>query len=473
MIASHHNPQRSTATSGSTFRQIVWTVSLALAATLQASMAMGQQVLSTPERVITVVRGTSVLLQVPGVLERVSIADPEIADAIVLPPGEVMVNAMSIGTTSLFVWREDAPTRLFNVEVVPNTESLKRRIEAIAEGIEVSTVGGDMVVLSGTVATPSIIRRAVQLAEATGATVVNDLRLPEAQQILLHVRFAEVERSAIEELGTNLFVQNPQNVAGVANADTSLVETLSEGIVRLLLVGEDYRLESVIRGLRQRGDFKSLAEPNLLAVEGQEATFLAGGEFPFPVVQGQNTNAVTIVWKEFGVRLAFTPTLTGDGAVRLRVAPEVSSLDFSQGLTVGGFDIPSLLTRRVDTEVELRPGQHLAIAGLMDNSMLESRTRIPILGDIPILGLLFSSKDVRQRRTELLVIVTPYLISPTDRAPEVPGGEPETWRWKGSLRDMQGIDLTPGAPAPSLMESGAPAPLPAPTMPVLEPGRMP
>lgn len=394
-----------------------------------------QQVITRPQQAITIVRGSSALVQIEGTLERVSIADPAIADAIVIPPREVMVNAVSIGTTSLFVWREGQPVRSYSVEVVPDMSALERRIEAVAEGIEVSTIGGDMVVLSGTVQTPAAIRRAVEIAEATGATVVNDLSLPEAQQILLHVRFAEVERSAIRELGTDLFVQNPQNVAGVANADTSLVETLSEGIVRLLLVGEDYRLESVIRALKQRGEFRSLAEPNLLAVEGQEATFLAGGEFPFPVVQGGNLNAVTIVWKEFGVRLAFTPRVTDDGAIRLRVAPEVSSLDFSNGLAVGGFEIPSLLTRRVDTEVELRPGQHLAIAGLIDNSLLESSSRIPILGDIPILGLLFRSKNMRQQRSELLVLVTPHLVSPSDTPLAIPSGEPGSWDWVKGLRD--------------------------------------
>jgi pilus assembly protein CpaC len=394
-----------------------------------------QQVITRPQQAITIVRGSSALVQIEGTLERVSIADPAIADAIVIPPREVMVNAVSIGMTSLFVWREGQPVRSYSVEVVPDMSALERRIEAVAEGIEVSTIGGDMVVLSGTVQTPAAIRRAVEIAEATGATVVNDLSLPEAQQILLHVRFAEVERSAIRELGTDLFVQNPQNVAGVANADTSLVETLSEGIVRLLLVGEDYRLESVIRALKQRGEFRSLAEPNLLAVEGQEATFLAGGEFPFPVVQGGNLNAVTIVWKEFGVRLAFTPRVTDDGAIRLRVAPEVSSLDFSNGLAVGGFEIPSLLTRRVDTEVELRPGQHLAIAGLIDNSLLESSSRIPILGDIPILGLLFRSKNMRQQRSELLVLVTPHLVSPSDTPLAIPSGEPGSWDWVKGLRD--------------------------------------
>jgi pilus assembly protein CpaC len=386
-----------------------------------------QQVITRPQQAITIVRGSSALVQIEGTLERVSIADPAIADAIVIPPREVMVNAVSIGTTSLFVWREGQPVRSYSVEVVPDMSALERRIEAVAEGIEV--------LLSGTVQTPAAIRRAVEIAEATGATVVNDLSLPEAQQILLHVRFAEVERSAIRELGTDLFVQNPQNVAGVANADTSLVETLSEGIVRLLLVGEDYRLESVIRALKQRGEFRSLAEPNLLAVEGQEATFLAGGEFPFPVVQGGNLNAVTIVWKEFGVRLAFTPRVTDDGAIRLRVAPEVSSLDFSNGLAVGGFEIPSLLTRRVDTEVELRPGQHLAIAGLIDNSLLESSSRIPILGDIPILGLLFRSKNMRQQRSELLVLVTPHLVSPSDTPLAIPSGEPGSWDWVKGLRD--------------------------------------
>jgi pilus assembly protein CpaC len=178
-----------------------------------------------------------------------------------------------------------------------------------------------------------------------------------------------------------------------------------------------------------------LAEPNLVALEGQEATFLAGGEFPYPVVQGSNSNAVTIQWREFGVRLNFTPTITNNGNIRLSVEPEVSSLDFANGLQYQGFEIPSMLTRRVSSEVELAPGEHLAIGGLLDNTLLESVDKIPVLGDIPILGYFFKSKSARQRRTELLVIVTPHIVHPSTEPPAIPTGEVDTWDWDRYLRD--------------------------------------
>ncbi len=171
----------------------------------------------------------------------------------------------------------------------------------------------------------------------------------------------------------------------------------------------------LIRALISKGLLKSLAEPNLIALPGREASFLAGGEFPYPAVQGGGgNNAVSIVFKEFGIRLRFTPTITRGGSIRLKVAPEVSALDFSNPLIFGGFTIPSLLTRRAETEVEMKNGQYLAIAGLVDNTLTDNSTKVPLLGDIPILGQFFRSKDARQRRTELLVLVSPKLVLPSD-----------------------------------------------------------
>jgi pilus assembly protein CpaC len=168
----------------------------------------------------------------------------------------------------------------------------------------------------------------------------------------------------------------------------------------------------VIKALQQKGYFQSLAEPNLIAYNGQEASFLAGGEFPVPVVQGIS-NAVSIQWKEFGVRLKFTPTIAGD-TIRLKVRPEVSSLDFNNGVTLSGFRIPSLITRYAETDVELRDGQSFAIAGLMHNTSQENGSKVPILGDIPILGALFKSKSDTKEQTELMVIITPQLVRPLD-----------------------------------------------------------
>ncbi len=164
-----------------------------------------------------------------------------------------------------------------------------------------------------------------------------------------------------------------------------------------------------------------------MAVEGQEASFLAGGEFPYPSVQGGQNNQVSIQWKEFGVVLNFTPHITNDGSIRLDVAPEVSSLDFANGLTFSGFQIPSLITRRAETQVELRPGQSFAIAGLLDNQQQRDVDQIPILGQIPIIGTFFSSKGSRDLQTELLVVVTPHIVEPLDYVPPLPTGDPANW----------------------------------------------
>jgi pilus assembly protein CpaC len=246
------------------------------------------------------------------------------------------------------------------------------------------------------------------------------------------VRFAEVTRSAAKEMSTHLATLNPHQLS--KDGDW-FGESFSDGLLRLSLTNDNSMFDALIKVLQSRGDFKSLAEPNLLTLPGQEASFLAGGEFPFPVLQGGNlSSGVTIVFKEFGIRLKFTPTVTEGGSIRLHVAPEVSSLDFANGLTVSGFQIPTILSRRAETDVELRDGQHLAIAGLMDNSMIKDVTKIPILGSIPILGMFFRSNAARQNRSELLVVVTPRLIDASATAPTLPTGEPNTWQWMGPLK---------------------------------------
>lgn len=382
---------------------------------------------------ISVARGKSALLVERATLQRVSIADPEVAEALVVSPTEVLVNGRKVGTTSLLVWDATGVVRLYSVEVTADAEALQRHLRTLypEEQITVS-VSANTVTLSGTVTDASIARRAAEMARATGATVIDDISAPPAKQVLLRVRFAEVNRSAVEELSTRISTLNPDRVLG-RDSDVT-IETVSDGFFTLFLLNEDSEFDAVIQALKSRGLFKSLAEPNLLSLPGEEASFLAGGEFPFPVAQGGQLGAITIQWKEFGVRLNFTPVVTSSGNIRLRVAPEVSSLDFASGLSVSGFQIPAVLTRRAETEVELREGQHLAIAGLLDNSISDNIDKIPILGDLPILGSLFRSKSMRQSQTELLVLVTPQLVEPLETAPPVPTGEPERWKWDKSLR---------------------------------------
>jgi pilus assembly protein CpaC len=269
--------------------------------------------------------------------------------------------------------------------------------------------------------------------------VVDNVDSPPPEQILLNVEFAEVSRTTLKELGGDLVrILNPESLdKAFDKEDTQQIETLSEGFVTLLLEGDGSRLDAIIRALKTSGEYRSLAKPNLVTREGQEATFLAGGEFPFPTIQGGgNNNAIIITWKEFGVRVNFIPTITNAGNVQLHVTPEVSSLDFANGLTYEGFSIPTILARRVETDVELRPGQTLAIGGMLNSTMLNDVDKIPLLGDIPILGTFFRSEQARQERTELLVLVTPYILD-SDNLPyrALPTGEAEGWKWDAHIRE--------------------------------------
>jgi pilus assembly protein CpaC len=394
----------------------------------------GQVIMTEPEGVITIAQGTSALIQHPGEFTRVSITNPAVAEYQVMTPSEVLINGIGLGSTSLFLWDTAGAIRHYTVEVTADVASLQRYLDHLFpdENIVV-TAQGNTVILDGAVSDERIARRANDIALTTGAQVLDNFQTPAPRQILLKVRFAEVARDAISRLGPNIIrLLNPHKLS--TGGDWQAV-TDSEGILDLSLISSNAELSMIIEALRSNGDFRSLAQPNLLALDGQEASFLAGGEFPFPAVQGGgSSNAVTVEWREFGVRLRFTPQVTNIGNIRLTIAPEVSSLNFAGGLSMAGIQIPTILTRKAETEVELREGQHLAIAGLLDNTWQENIDKLPLLGDIPILGALFRSEEMRQERTELLVIVSPQVIVPSDDPIPVPTGEPETWDWTDRMR---------------------------------------
>lgn len=402
-------------------------------------LAQGQDLVQTAaERTIRVSRGQTAILTRPDSVTRVSMADGAIADPLVIPPNQVLINAFGVGSTSLVVWGQTGPPRMYTIEVTADIASLQSQVDELfpAAGLSVTSTGTS-VVLSGQVRDPGVVATALELAATQGIPVVNNVEAPPPNQILLHVEFAEVSKTALREVGGDLIrIMNPSHLGDAfGSEDTQIIEALSEGFVNLLIEGDGGRLDAIIRALKSSGEFKSLAQPNLVTREGVEASFLAGGEFPFPVIQGGNTNAVTIEWREFGIKLDFTPTLTNSGNVRLQVAPEVSSLDFANGLTFEGFSIPSLLSRKVETDVELRPGQTLAIGGLLDSKMLSDVDKIPILGDIPILGMFFRSEAARQERTELLVLVTPHILDPNNLpAPPLPTGNPDDWDWDNNIK---------------------------------------
>ncbi len=418
-----------------------------------------------PTAIIRVAVGGSHVVVHPVALRRVSVGNPNVADVLVVSGNEILVSGKGPGTTSLILWDNSGGRELFTIRVTADAASLEEDLRLLFpdEDISVQAASGS-VVLSGDIRNALVATKAMAIVKGTlgeSASIIDNFSIPDPGQVLLQVRFAEVRRSVMEDLGVSLIKMDPFNVRGETEVGTSTGapgsltgsllgfdgpdQSLSSA-VSLFFFNPDANIAAFIQVLRENGLFRSLAEPNLLAADGVEASFLAGGEFPFPVLQGSGTgNSVTIQFKEFGIQLKFTPTITTSGNIRLKVKPEVSSLDFGNGLLLSGFIVPALLTRRAETEIELADGQTFAIAGLVDSGMSETISKIPLLGDIPILGALFRSKSMRQNRTELLVLVTPRLVLPSDVSPEVPTGEPEDWDWTKSMRPEGDDDDESGA----------------------------
>ncbi len=409
-----------------------------------------QQVFSQPERVISVSRGASVLLVNPVALQRFSVGDPGIAEATIVSPTEVVINGKGLGSTTLLIWDNSTQVKVYSVEVTADAPALERYLRQVMPDEQIAvTASGNSVTLSGSVKDPNSVGRAIDIARGSGATIIDNLVAPPAVQVLLRVRFAEINRSVLKRWSTQLATVNPQNLSDNGNYTASTNPGSTATSISFLLdnLPGNPNFQALVNAAEQRGDFRDLAEPNLMTLPGKEAYFLAGGRFPFPAVQGGGaSNAIGIQFEEFGVRLRFTPTITRSGAIRLKLQPEVSALDFANGLVISGFTIPSITARRAETEVELREGQYLAIAGLLDNTVTDNVSKIPFLGDIPILGSLFRSKNLQQKRTELLVLVSPQLVVARDQPAAVPTGEPGDWPWSKALQK----------PAPGTVPSRAP-----------------
>ena len=383
---------------------------------------------------VHVTAGRSTIVETPFDITRIAVTNPTIADAVVVQPREVLVDGKLAGTISLIVWGTESRIQ-YDIVVEQPIPALEQQLHQLFpnEPIQVA-VNADAIVLSGRVSNTDTMLRAAEVARAAApkANVINLMQVPggaESQQVMLQVRFAEVNRRALTELGTSLFtgIDGFKNWVGRTTTQQFPAPDFDEqeGLVfsdflNIFLFNTKYNVGALFRALKQTGYFQSLAEPNLIAYNNQEASFLAGGEFPVPIVQGA-TGTVSILFKEFGVRLNFRPTIAGD-LIRLHVRPEVSSLDFNNGILLEGFRVPALTTRRAETEVELRDGQSFAIAGLIDNQTQTDQAAVPFLSQLPIIGNLFKSKADRQERTELLVIVTPRLVRPLnpDEVPPLP-----------------------------------------------------
>jgi pilus assembly protein CpaC len=370
--------------------------------------------------------GKSLLINTTERLRRVSVTDDVVADAIVVTPTQILVHGRAAGEVSLLIWDELERSRSFDlrVDVDVSTAAEEEKRVFPDEQITVSP-SRSAIVLSGHVSTEDVSKRAGMIAEAYSKNVVNVLTFGPvgAQEVLLEVKFAEVDRSAVTQLGINIFdlgkgntvalsqtgqfgslqVHNTAQTTTTTGNSTTTTTTATPPTVNisdflnLFIARTDIPIGAVIKALQQKNLLQILAEPNLIAVNGKEASFLAGGEFPFPIVQpGAGFTAVTISFKEFGVQLKFTPVIMPNGNIHLKVAPSVSALDFANALTISGFTVPALSTRKAETEFELKDGQSFVIAGLIDNRVTDLYNKVPGLGDIPILGNFFRSKSAQR-----------------------------------------------------------------------------
>ena len=376
---------------------------------------------------INVLVGQSRVINFDRPIGRFSISNPDIAEAVMVRPDQVLVNGKAFGQVNFIAW-EKADTKfiVFDVFVRANLSLIDSQMRALfpRDDIRLSQANGS-VVLSGTVNDPATVTQADSVVQAAGFKTVNMLASPvkNITQIQLQIRVAEVSRNKLRELGSAYLYQGSPGVGGfVSGGGPATLNSAVGGILtgnfssaaNLFLLGGNSA--QIIRAMQTNGALRSLAEPNLIAMDGQVASFLAGGEFPIPVVQsGGSSNAVTIQFKEYGVRLSFKPTIIDEDHIRLELEPEVSTIDFANGVRFEGFVVPALRTRRARTGVELRDGQSFALAGLLDNNESRTLSKIPVLGDVPILGNLFKSTQFQKQETELVFIVTADVVKPVNR----------------------------------------------------------
>ena len=402
---------------------------------------------------LRVMVGKSLLINTTERIKRISVTDQNIADPTPITPTQILVHGRSPGEVSLLIWDELERSRSFDLRVDVDVSSLVEEEHRVFPDEQITvTPSRSAVVLSGHVSTEDVSKRAGQIAEAYAkGSVVNVLTFGPvgAEEVLLQVKFAEVDRTAALQLGLNAFVPSAGHTTatsstgqfGGATVSTSSTtsSTNTTGVttttstapiaptinvtnpLNLFLFRSDLNVGLIIEALQSKSLLQILAEPNLIAVNGKEASFLAGGQFPFPIVQpGQGFTAVTISFKEFGVKLNFLPVIMPNGNIHLKVTPEVSTLDFTNALQISGFTVPALSTRKAETEFELQDGQSFVIAGLIDNRVTDVADKMPGLGDIPILGYLFRSKNQQRSKSELMVLCTVHRVSPTQTAPPGP-----------------------------------------------------
>jgi len=409
---------------------VVHSIANAQATSYKASFKQNKEAVA-----VNVLVGQSRVINFDRPVGRFSVSNPEIAEAVLVTPDQVLVNGKAFGQVNFIAWEQAGGEYLvFDVFVRTNLSLIDSQIRALfpKDDIRLSQANGS-VVISGNVTDPKVAAQVDSVVQAAGFKTVNMLASPvkNVAQVQLQVRVAEVNRnklrdystsfSAIPQGGTAGYVNSGNGPSSLKEASTSPVSTVLDSIIspalNLFVFNRQINTVAMLRMLRTQGAFRELAEPNLIAMDGQQASFLAGGEFPVPVIQGGGSSnlAMTVEFKEYGVRLNFKPTILDEDHIRLELEPEVSTIDFVNGVKFNGFVIPGLRTRRAKTGVELRDGQSFALAGLLDNSETKSFSRIPVISDIPVLGNLFKSKSFEKNETELMFIVTAQLVKPVNR----------------------------------------------------------
>ena len=384
--------------------------------------------------------GRSLVITSPTRIKRVSLADPEIAEAIVVSPTQVLVNAKKPGGVSLMIWDEADLSQAFELSVDIDVLGLSEKIHEVfpTENVHIDT-SKDVVILTGSASSVAVADKILEVVKGVTPKVTSMMQVPAVPtgEIMLQVRFAEVNRTALNQFGINILsLPGAKNVGTISTQQFGAPQLVNNGVngeskiglsdlMNVFLFRPDINLAVTIKALEEKNLLQILAEPNLITESGKEASFLAGGEFPYPVPQstgGGGYTTITIQFKEFGVRLNFTPSFTPEGRIHVKVKPEVSSLDYSNALQLQGYVIPALSTRKVESDMVLADGQSFAIAGLLDNRVVEQLNKIPWIGDVPVLGKLFNSKSFNRSKDELLVVVTPVIVKPLtpDQAPKGP-----------------------------------------------------
>lgn len=396
-------------------------------------------------QVLHILVGHSVVIRTDVRLRRVLVGNPAVVTTATTAANELVVTAIASGSSSVVLWQEDNKSRILEVFGDLDVSLLR---EAVVRGFPDEQIQVESeenrIVLTGTATALPVADQIVKMAAPFSKEVVNSIRiaLPVRQkQILLKVKFAQVDRGKLSAYGFNIFSTGAANTLGAVGtqqfAPPQLVKNDNSGggtgsgtgvpsstiglsdLLNIFIFRSDINLGATIKDLQQRNLLQILAEPNLLAANGEAARFLAGGELPYPVVSGvAGANTVSVQFKPFGVKLEFTGTIQEDNSIRLKVFPEVSSLDFSNAVTINGFVLPAIATRHAETVVDLRNGQSFGIAGLLDQRTISQYSKVPGIGDIPILGLLFHSKSVTKTNSELVVIVTPTIVDPASEQAE-------------------------------------------------------